>query len=135
MMHCKRCGEPGPLDEAGFCEECAHDAIGLASGVVKTATIVAAVGESTAVYRSIKEMPPQLRRKLRRATNSGNSGTILIADKRGRQEVARALRKLPKALRAAETSPFWNARVQQCVAMLLILCTVVLIFLVFTNRF
>lgn len=134
-MACKRCGVEGALDRDGFCEECAREEIGLASGVMKTSTIVVAAGETTGVYRSLKELPPELQRKLRRATNGANAGTILIADKRGREEIARVIRKLPNAATPDPHSRFWNPRVQQAVGMALIICTLVLIWLVFTNRF
>ena len=135
-MACKRCGAEGVVDRDGFCEECAREETALASGVMKTSTIVVAAGETTGVYRSLKELPPDLQRKLRRATNGANAGTILIADKRGRDEIARVIRKLPNAAAAAEPpSRLWNARMQQAVGMTLIVCTLILIWLVFTNRF
>ena len=134
-MVCKRCGEAGPVDSAGLCEECAQQEVALSSGVVKASTIVVAVGDDTAVYRSIKEVPAELRRKLRRATNSVNSATILIADKRGREQIARAMRKLPNTQDEAGTPRVWSPRVQQGVAVALIVCTLILILLVLMNRF
>jgi hypothetical protein len=133
-MVCKRCGEAGAVDSAGLCEECAQQEVALSSGVVKASTIVVAVGDDTAVYRSIREVPAELRRKLRRATNSVNSATILIADKRGREQIARAMRKLPNTQKDAE-SRAWSPRVQQGVAVALIACTLILMLLVLTNRF
>ncbi len=43
----------------------------------------------------MEEVPPQLRSRLLKTTNGANSATILIADRRGRKEIARAMRKLP----------------------------------------
>jgi len=43
----------------------------------------------------VDEVPSRLRTKLLRSTNGSNSATILIADRRGRKQVARALRALP----------------------------------------
>jgi hypothetical protein len=63
-------------------------------GVLKTSTIRISAGETDAVYRSLKEMPAALRRRLLRSTNSVNSATILIADRRGRQELVRAIQNL-----------------------------------------
>ena len=57
----------------------------------RSATIFIASGERTQVYRSVEEVPPDLRRKLIETTKSLNSATILIADKRGREELVRAL--------------------------------------------
>ncbi len=66
---------------------------------VKTSTIFIAKGGKTQVYRSVNEVPPQLRKQLEESTNSFNSATILIADRRGREEIVRALNGLPSSLR------------------------------------
>jgi hypothetical protein len=57
----------------------------------RTSTIFIATGQQTRVYRSIEEVPPALRRKLSEYTRGMNAATILIADKRGREELVRAL--------------------------------------------
>jgi hypothetical protein len=46
------------------------------------------------VYRSMDDIPRGLRSKLLKSTNSANSATILIADRRGREEIARVMRSL-----------------------------------------
>jgi hypothetical protein len=67
---------------------------------VKTSTIFIAKGSKTHVYRSVQEVPPQLRKELEDSTNGFNSATILIADRRGRQEILRALSGFPSGLRS-----------------------------------
>lgn len=67
---------------------------------LKSSTIFISVGEKTSVYRSVDEVPPRLRKKLEQSTNGINSATILIADRRGRQEIARAIRGLPSGMRS-----------------------------------
>jgi hypothetical protein len=57
----------------------------------RTSTIFIATADDTRVYRSVEEIPPPLRRKLRQTTRGLNSATILIADRRGREELVRAL--------------------------------------------
>jgi hypothetical protein len=66
---------------------------------VKTSTIFIAKGGKTKVYRSVQEMPPRLRQELEQSTNGFNSATILIADRRGREEILRALHGMPSSLR------------------------------------
>jgi hypothetical protein len=45
-------------------------------------------------------VPPGLRKKLEQSTNGMNSATILIADRRGREEIVRAIRGLPSGVRS-----------------------------------
>jgi hypothetical protein len=67
---------------------------------VKTSTIFIAKGGKTRVYQSVDEVPAKLRRQLEESTNGFNSATILIADRRGRAEIVRALNGLPSGLRS-----------------------------------
>jgi hypothetical protein len=75
---------------------------------VKTSTIFIAKGGRTRVFRSVEDVPPRLRKQLEESTNSFNSATILIADRRGREEIVRALNGMPSSLRtrlASSLSP------------------------------
>ena len=67
---------------------------------IKTSTIFIAKGGKTQVYRSVHDVPARLRKELEESTNGFNSATILIADRRGRQEILRALNGLPSGLRS-----------------------------------
>jgi hypothetical protein len=67
---------------------------------VKTSTIFIAKGGRTHVYHSVNDVPPHLRKQLEDSTNGFNSATILIADRRGREEIVRALNGLPSGLRS-----------------------------------
>ena len=60
---------------------------------IKTSTIFIAAGRKTRVYRSVDDIPPGLRRKLEESTTGVNAATILIADRRGREEIVKALRE------------------------------------------
>ena len=73
---------------------------------VKTSTIFIAKGGRTRVYRSVSDVPQRLRKELEDSTNGFNSATILIADRRGRQEILRALNGLPSGLRSRLASSF-----------------------------
>ena len=66
----------------------------------KSSTIFIATSDATRVYRSVGEVPPHLRRRLEESTSGSNSATILIADKRGREELVRALQGLPSEVQS-----------------------------------
>ncbi len=83
---------------------------------LKSSTIFIAVGKRTRVYSSMDQVPASLRRRLEESTNSVNSATILIADKRGRHEIVRALRGLPSDLRSRLTSSLAVARNRKSLA-------------------
>jgi len=70
---------------------------------VKTSTIFIAKRGPTQVYRSVGEIPAKLRKELEASTNSFNSVTILIADRRGRAEIVKALNGMPSTLRSRLT--------------------------------
>jgi hypothetical protein len=78
---CPHCGEPNA--GAG------------ASGMFQTSTVMISAGGADRVYRSVDEVPNPLRSRLLKSTNGANSATILIADRRGRKEIAKAMRNLP----------------------------------------
>ena len=71
---------------------------------VKSSTIFISVGGKTQVYRSVEDVPPRLRKRLEDSTNGINSATILIADRRGREEIVRAIRGLPSGIRSRLSS-------------------------------
>jgi len=66
----------------------------------RTSIVFVATAETTRVYRSTAEVPPTLRKQLEETTGGSNSATILIADKRGREELVRALQGLPSAVQS-----------------------------------
>jgi len=96
-MRCHKCG--GNLDVTGRnCPRCGQPVVPQRlAGMLKTSTILISADDTEGVYRSVEDVPEPLRKKLLRSTNSLNSRTMLIADRRGRQEIARALKKLPGA--------------------------------------
>jgi superfamily II DNA helicase RecQ len=67
---------------------------------VKSSTIFISTGDRIQVFRSMEEVPGPLRKKLLESTTGLNSATILIADRRGREEIARALRGENTGIRA-----------------------------------
>ena len=69
------------------------------SGTVKSRTIVIAAGEDLQVYRTETDVPLELRKTLDECTKGANAATILIADRKGREELMRAIQGLPTSLR------------------------------------
>ena len=91
-MTCSRCKKSFDERESR-CPHCGESSD--ASGLFQTSTVLISTGASDLVYRSVEEVPARLRTKLLKSTNGANSATILIADRRGRKEVAKAMRNLP----------------------------------------
>jgi len=96
-MVCRKCGRNIDAGRKSVCPFCGEPVLEKLAGLLKTSTILISADDTAGVYRSIQEVPEPLRKKLLRSTNSLNARTILIADQRGRQEIARAMRKLPGA--------------------------------------
>jgi len=91
-MTCSNCRKKMERDERR-CPHCGEPA--RLKGTFQTSTVLISAGGEDLIYRSVDEVPLRLRTRLMRSTNSSNSGTILIADRRGRKEIARAMRKVP----------------------------------------
>ncbi len=62
---------------------------------IQTSTVYVSVGNKLRVYKSVDEVPPDVRKQLEQSTTGANSISILIADDRGREEIARAIGGLP----------------------------------------
>jgi hypothetical protein len=85
----------------------------MAQLTARSSTIFIATGHETRVYRSVEDVPPELRQKLVSCTRGINSATILIADKHGREELVRSLQgrpsevecRLVENIRSRQTEP------------------------------
>lgn len=66
----------------------------------KSSTIYIATATHSGVYHSVYDVPMPLRRKLEESMSGLNSATILIADQRGREELARALQGKPSGVQS-----------------------------------
>jgi hypothetical protein len=98
-MVCPRCRYSLEKESSGRCPNCGLSYAHTTSLVMKTSAVLIAAGGERQVYKSVSDVPPSLRRLLQESTNSVNSATILIADRRGKEEIAKALE------RVAETTP------------------------------
>jgi hypothetical protein len=115
------------------------------SGTFQVSAVLISTSSADRVYRSVDEVPDRLRTRLLKSTNSPNSATILIADRRGRKEIAKAMRKLPgpahrRLLRSVLSSDAvaqpiaWFTPVRRAAVMAAIaLCCFVLIAFAFTR--
>jgi hypothetical protein len=144
-MTCRRCGKQFEAAAGSTCPHCGEPNPLSKSGVLKSSTILISAGDTDAVYRSVKEVPAPLRRKLLKSTNGLNSATILIADRKGREEIARAIRNLPSSLQRRFLKPLrdepegaaaWLSRpgVKAAIAWLLGAGSVLAIWFVFTHK-
>lgn len=118
--------------DSGSCPRC-----GRVKGIVKTSTILISAGEVRNVYRSVEEVPDHLKGQLIRCTNGTNSATIVIADRQGRKEIAKAIRNLPASKPDAAESPAaapldkFRPTVLHLIGALLVLAAVALVWLIF----
>src|ERR1019366_2257433 len=89
-MTCPRCEtefESGP----GRCPRCGTQLVRNVSGVMKTSAVMIASGDEHGFYRSVQDVPEPLRTQLIEITNGSNSGTIVIADRAGKEQITRGI--------------------------------------------
>ncbi len=67
-------------------------------GSVRTSSILIALEGETRAYRTLDELPEELRLKLLESTSGPDAATILITDRAGSREVLRALQGKPSRL-------------------------------------
>jgi hypothetical protein len=96
-MVCPRCHASIEEDSAVRCPTCGMTFGRTKSVVMKTSAVLIAAGGEQQVYRSVAEVPPGLRKTLEDSTTGAYSATILIADRRGKEEIAKALDRVSDA--------------------------------------
>jgi hypothetical protein len=136
-MTCKRCRKTFDANSPK-CPHCGQPYLEASSGVFQTSTVLISAQGADMVYRSVEEIPAPLRSKLLRSTNNPNSRTILIADRRGRKEIAHAMRNLSGAaqLRAnIATVPAWLTPTRKKAILVVVLSlAVALVAILFAHR-
>lgn len=105
-MTCPRCYtefESG----ARACPECRLQLVRNISGVMKTSSVMIASGGEKSFYRSVQDVPEPLRSRLIESTQSANSGTIVIADRAGKDQLTQVIarRENARERQAAKQSP------------------------------
>lgn len=93
-MVCPRCRFSLEQDSSGRCPKCGLPYARSTSMVMKTSAVLIAAGGERQVYSSVNEVPPSLRKTLQDSTSGANAATILIADRRGKEEIAKALERV-----------------------------------------
>ena len=76
---------------AGICPECGVSLLRNVSGVMKTSVVMISAGGERGFYRSVQDVPEPLRKQLLETTTSHNSGTIVIADRAGKEQITQVL--------------------------------------------
>lgn len=89
-MICPRCHSEFDIPRAA-CPECGVRLLQSVGGVMKTSAVMIAAGGERGFYRSVQDVPEPLRTQLIAITTSPNSGTIIIADRAGKQQLTQAL--------------------------------------------
>ena len=136
MIHCSKCRRNFDHEDAR-CPHCGEPSP-QSSGLFQTSIVLVCAGRAHRAYRSVDQVPVPLRTRLLRSTSGANSATILIADRGGREQIAKAMRRLPVR---AQRNWFGRGLVQwltptrkRSLLALLALLTLALVGLVFGNR-
>lgn len=73
------------------CPACGVRLLRNVTGVVRTSAVLISTGHEDGFYGSLQEVPEHLRSQLVESTNGDNSGTIVIADRAGREQLTQVL--------------------------------------------
>jgi hypothetical protein len=142
-MTCRRCRKKIE-DFETRCPHCGN-VNEKASGMFQTSTVLISASGADQVYRSVDDVPAGLRTQLLKSTNGANSATILIADRRGRKEIAKAMRNMPGSVQrrwvqtlmardAATTAAEWLTPARRrAILVVIVLLTMTALALVFTR--
>lgn len=89
-MTCPKCFSQldGPRSVCPQCGVSLHHNV---SGIVKTSVVMISAGQENVFYDSVQEVPERLRKQLIETTASANSGTIVIADRAGKEQLTQVL--------------------------------------------
>ena len=136
-MICKRCRKSFHA-QAAKCPHCGTPRREAISGVFQTSTVLISAQGADMTYRSVDEIPPPLRSKLLESTNNPNARTILIADRRGRKEIAKAMRQLSRVAPNGPSSaavPAWLTPTRKKAVLIVVMSlAVALVAVLFAHR-
>ena len=101
-MTCPRCFSE--LEPArGTCPECGISLYRNVSGIIKTSVVMISTGGDDNFYPSVQDVPEPLRRQLIESTSSGNAGTIVIADRAGKEQLTQIMARRLDGTRIANS--------------------------------
>jgi hypothetical protein len=89
-MTCPKCHSEFET-EGNVCPECGIRLLRNVSGVMKTSAVMIAARGERGFYNSVHEVPEPLRTQLLESTGSRNAGTIVIADRAGKEQLTQAM--------------------------------------------
>lgn len=89
-MTCPKCHSEFET-EGSVCPECGIRLLRSVSGVMKTSAVMIAARGERGFYNSVHEVPEPLRTQLLETTGSRNAGTIVIADRAGKEQLTQAM--------------------------------------------
>jgi hypothetical protein len=95
-MTCPKC--QSTIDAAHkVCPECGTGLYRNVSGVIRTSAVMISADGEDNFYHSVQEVPERLRQQLIESTAGDNSGTIVIADRAGKEQLTQALARRESA--------------------------------------
>src|SRR6266851_8571369 len=97
--HCFSALEPGST----VCGQCGVRVVRSVTAVMRTSAVWICTGEAPKFYNSLHDVPEPLRKRLVVCTNSANSGTVLIADRGGREQLIAGAQSAAQPGTAART--------------------------------
>lgn len=93
-MICPGCNEELAADpKPRRCPSCGTGLWSTVSGVVRTSAVLISEGGEDFFFESVGEVPAPMRRRIVSSTRGENAGTIIIADRAGRERIAAAVRR------------------------------------------
>jgi hypothetical protein len=101
-MTCPNCHaefEPSPA----VCPECGIHLVRNVSGIIKTSAVMIAARGEQGFYHSVQDVPEPLRTQLLETTGSPNAGTIVIADRAGKEQITQVMARREARANASAT--------------------------------
>jgi hypothetical protein len=110
---CPKCGAESDAEfEAGFdaagllCPACGVRLLRGAAGAIRTSAVMISAGEDDVFFGSPEDVPEALRARLAESTSGANSGTVVIADRAGKEQLTQVLaRREGRRASASRSAP------------------------------